>query len=812
MPRQSLRPPSLVSLVLILAALACGLPDFQVATPVPTPLPVDAPPLPSVTLTFNVHVAPSTPASTTIAAQLLDPVRGNRTLVALINVSPGVWSGSASVPEGALIRYRYLRTGPTAAEEVTGARAAVPYRVVLAEPGGTTADDIVAAWSDGAPDASQGIVIGTIRNRNTNEPIGGILVSVGGQLAWTAGDGVYTVYNVPAGLQRVTMLAPSGGLRPLQASVNVGAGATAVLDLSSPDPNSVSVTFVFTPPGGTDAASVPRLIGDVAQLGDTFAFATNGTSVVGARAPRLYPLGDGRFATAVQLYEGTVVRYAYTLGDGYWSGELDATGARRVREYRVPWTNDTRSDNGFGWHSGPSQPVVFDLSTPGTTPTDDVVAIQFLTTDWMPPVPMWAIAPGQWRFTLHNPTDVNGDITYRFCRNFACGAADEVLPGNARGRVFTFTLLPQSIRNAVGQWRWLDAETPVAVDLPSYAARPGFQSGISLSETWSPSQLATAEELANEIAATGANTTEVLRRSTLLSLNPPVYGDDPTLTMPADELARLAQVLRDRHVETTLHSVTCAYTPYGNCEYWNGAPTTQPGWWDAWFAAYSRHVLTQVDAANHAGITSLIIGDYRLRPSLPGEPEAAPTADAQWRLLIAQVRARFRGRIGFALLLGQDIWPNPPAFLDSVDYIRLETWAPLGASGSASVTDIAFTASALLDARVAPLAGRFGKPITLGAYYPSVDGGVTQCVRQSDGSCAPISVFAPDAPINGYALDLAEQADVYNGLLIAVAGRPYITGFFAAGYNAQVALRDQSLSVRGKPAEKILTAWYARLR
>ncbi len=797
--------------MLVLAALACGFPDLQLATPIPTPTPVEAAPLPTTTLTFRAHVAASTPASTTLAAVLLDPVRGNRTLVALINSEPGVWSGSAVVPEGSLIRYRYLRTGPTAAEEVTGARVAVSYRVVLAEKD-TIADDIIAAWSDGTPDAAQGVVRGTVRNRNTNEPVSGILVSVGGQLAWTGGDGGYTAFNVPAGLQRVTLLAPDGRLRPLQASVAVSAGATAVLDLSSPDPNQISVTFVFTPPVGTDAASAPRLIGDVAQLGDTFAFTTNGSSVHGARAVRLYPLGDGRFATAIQLYEGTVLRYAYTLGDGYWSGELDAVGARRVREYRVPWGNDTRADTGFGWHTGPSQPVVFDLATPGNTPIDDVVAIQFFTTDWMAPVPMWSIAPGQWRFTLHNPTDLNGSITYRFCRNFACGAADEALPGNARGRSFTFTLLPQSIRNAVNEWRWLGAETPVALDLPSYPDRPGFQAGVSLSDAWSPSQIATSEELATDIAALRAGTAEVLRRSALVSLNPPLYSDDPTQTMPADELALLAQQLRDRGVETTLHPITCAYTPYGNCEYWNGAPTAQPGWWDAWYATYTRHILSQVDAANRAGATALIIGDYRLRPSLPGEPEAPPTADAFWRLLITQVRARFRGRIGFALLLGQNVWPNPPGFLDSVDFIRLETWAPLGASGAASVSEVAFAASALLDAQVAPLATRFGKPIILGAAYPSVDGGVTQCVRQSDGACAPITAFNPDASQNAFALDLAEQADVYNGLLIAVAGRPYIMGFSAAGYNPQVALRDQSLSVRGKPAKDVLAAWYARLR
>ena len=63
-----------------------------------------------------------------------------------------------------------------------------------------------------------------------------------------------------------------------------------------------------------------------------------------------------------------------------------------------------------------------------------------------------------------------------------------------------------------------------------------------------------------------------------------------------------------------------------------------------------------------------------------------------------------------------------------------------------------------------------------------------------------------------YALDLAEQGDVYQALLLAVNDRPWVSGLFSFGYNPAVVLRDKSVSVRGKPAEDILAAWFPKLQ
>ena len=72
------------------------------------------------------------------------------------------------------------------------------------------------------------------------------------------------------------------------------------------------------------------------------------------------------------------------------------------------------------------------------------------------------------------------------------------------------------------------------------------------------------------------------------------------------------------------------------------------------------------------GTDLLVIGDFKLRPSFPGEPEAPADAEARWRGLINNVRGIYRGQIGFELLMGDALWPNPPAFLDAVDVVHTD--------------------------------------------------------------------------------------------------------------------------------------------
>jgi hypothetical protein len=148
-----------------------------------------------------------------------------------------------------------------------------------------------------------------------------------------------------------------------------------------------------------------------------------------------------------------------------------------------------------------------------------------------------------------------------------------------------------------------------------------------------------------------------------------------------------------------------------------------------------------------------------------------------------------------------------------VDVIRFFWWSPLSTGPTPTVNDMAGAAGTLMDTHLLPVQQRFNKQIVISAAYYAVDGAATQCLKRDDGQCYAYEAFNPgSAEAVRFALDLQEQADIYNALLYAVNDRTWVTGFSTFGYNPVALLRDKSISVRGKPAEAMLSAWFPKLQ
>jgi hypothetical protein len=811
---------SFIALVLLITT-ACGnipLPilTFATAGPSPTPRPAGPTPtpLPAALVTFTLHAPSNTPPGSAPAVKIIDEVGGTSIIVPLLSAGNNVWTGGTKATVGAVLRYRYIRALPTYEEEVTPARQSVPYRLLQITANTETTDDVVAAWTDTPFVGDLGGVSGFARNSNTGQGVMGVLVAAGGKIALTAGDGSYVIADLPVGTQRVNLLSPDGFLAPMQRSVTVAAGQIAAQDFATPDPNQVHVTFMVRLPPGTDGSATLRLAGDIAGLGDTFTLSPNGSAIASARQPVLIPLADGRWAAIVVLPVGAVISYKYTLGDGVWNGELDSSGSQRLRHIVIPFNDTTIEDTVDAWHSGSSASVTFAVTTPGNTPPNDLVTIQFRAKQWDAPLPMWRASTNEWKYTLYNPTDIAGSVFYRFCRNYACSTADDSATAGraATGRFFTFTLLPQNIQDRIDAWQWLADAPPTTGVLPAINNHLNFSAGLAFDDSFDPNSYPFFGDDFKSAQMTGAGWVAFTPRGTALSMNPrPQYSLDPALSLLPYDWKTLVDQAHNTNLRVVLHPVTCHYTPYGACEYWNGL-NYNTDFWNLWFAAYQQYILTQADLATRANVDLLVIGDFKLRPALPGEPEAPPDADTRWRSLISNVRAHYKGPLAFELLMGSSVWPNPPQFLDSVDVIRLFWWSALSQSNSASIADMANTAGALMDAQVAPVFQRFNKPIHLVTAYYSADGVATQCLKRDDGQCRSYEDFNPGGPDTPYALDLQEQADIYTALLTAVNARPWVGGFFAYGYNPMATLRDKSLNIRGKPAEAVLSAWYPKLQ
>ena len=804
--------------LLALAAAACGLlPVPRLVFDTPTPPATAGPPatpIPSETVTFKVRVPAGTPANAAPAVKILDEVGGASTTVILTNTGNNLWTGSTQAPAGSALRYRYVRPLPVYVEEATATGQPVAFRLFAVTAGNPNVDDIVAGWADLPYAGEVGGMEGRVWNGATGQGVNGMVISAGGQLAFSGHDGSFEFEGLPVGAQRATLLAPDGSLRPAQDTAQVSRGSAAPVDIISVDPDAIHITFLVQPPAGTDPNAVLRLTGNVEQLGDTFALAGNGSAIAPALQPSLVPLADGRWTVRLQFYAGTILRYKYTLGDGVWNGELTSAGDARLRELVVPPVDTLVDDTIVSWRRPGDSTITFEALTPGTMPATDVVSLQFRTGAWQPPLPMWRVSANDWRFVLYNAANFSGSAFYRYCRNYACGRADDAAtagPG-AAGRVVTTALFSQFLRDGISSWRWLDGSSSYPSVLPTINARAGFWAGFDLADDWQPNALPLYAQAFDSMRADGAGWVNFTLRLKANALQPaPLYNLDPALAPLPDHWRAVVDMAHNAGLRVSLHPVTCHYTPYGVCEDWSGI-NFSAGFWDAWFAAYERAILSQAALARDTGTDQLVVGDFKLRPSFPGEPEAPPDAEARWREVIARVRAIYPGSLAFELLLGDSIWPSPPPFLDAVDTVRVWWWSPLATSSRPAIADMTVAAAAILDNQIFPLQQRFNRAVQLSLAYGSVDGAATECLRRPDGQCHSFEDFGPGAPdVAQYPLDLPEQADIYQAIMLAVNDRPWLSGVSSYGFDPQAILRDKSLSVRGKPAESVLAAWFTKL-
>jgi len=216
---------------------------------------------------------------------------------------------------------------------------------------------------------------------------------------------------------------------------------------------------------------------------------------------------------------------------------------------------------------------------------------------------------------------------------------------------------------------------------------------------------------------------------------------------------------------------------------------------------------------------ALVMGGEWLLPAVQigsladGSPSGVPAdVEQRWRNLIAEVRSRYNGALLWAAPYGTppdgDL-ASLPSFVDAFDGLYILFSPPLSLVSAPLAGDVAAEAGRLLDLNVAPVLGRFNKPLILGVSYASADGGAGYCIQDGLGGCADPDSLRPTLPEQPeVTLDLQEQAEVYSGILSALQARPWIAGVVARGYYPPAPLQDKSASVHGKPASSVIESWF----
>ena len=186
--------------------------------------------------------------------------------------------------------------------------------------------------------------------------------------------------------------------------------------------------------------------------------------------------------------------------------------------------------------------------------------------------------------------------------------------------------------------------------------------------------------------------------------------------------------------------------------------------------------------AEKSGASALILGGEWIRPALPGgllpdgsSSDAPDNAEELWRMLFAEIRSRFRGKL---------IWTTPykyireeASFLDDVDMIYvIVTKDDLIDPSSGTSVDL----DRFFEYQLLPFHILSGKPIILALDYPSDP-------------------------------DMASQTSAYQNFLATAMQRNWIYGFVSRGFYPPVAMQDSSSSVHGKPASDLISQWFYQL-
>ncbi|HQE91566.1 MAG TPA: hypothetical protein PLH19_01525 [Anaerolineae bacterium] len=217
-----------------------------------------------------------------------------------------------------------------------------------------------------------------------------------------------------------------------------------------------------------------------------------------------------------------------------------------------------------------------------------------------------------------------------------------------------------------------------------------------------------------------------------------------------------------------------------------GEEFTTAAQWDAWFASYQAFINHYAQIATDYDVEQFCIGT---------ELDGTAVEELRWRELITGtggIQSVYEGPLVYA---ANHTYTNTVMFWDALDYIGIDAYYALATTTTATLDD--FKAGwAAPSAFLEKLADEWDKPIIFTEIgYRSIDG----------------AGMAPWAYEGNPALDLQEQADLYQAFFETVYQEPWFAGVFMWSWDTnpmQGGPCDRGYSPLDKPAEIVLREFY----
>ncbi len=768
-----------------------------------TPPPVEY----GTVVTFQVQVPDDTPDDDEIYLSILDEVTGlalNADYVPMENLVPlegnrseessRILSANLPYEVGSIVKYRYERQAGSAqvAEHFTDGTP-VRYRL-LHITGSGKVEDTVSRWTDTEYNGLTGRIMGEALDAETSEPIPNLLISIGGAQTISNSNGSFVIEGLTPGTHNLVAYALDGSYQPFQQGAKIAPNSSTPATLELSQSEFVDVTFVVNVPPETPPVIPLRLAGNLHQLGNTFADFSGGINTIAAKMPTLEPDEEGIYKLTLSLPVGTDLRYKYSLGDGFWNAErVNPDGEFLVRQLIIPESDVQIDDEIETWYSEFKSALIFDATTPNTTPEGDFISIQFRPLfGWTEPIPMWELGKDRWAYVLYNPLNLPGDFSYRYCRNGQCGKADDAAtPGkNHEGRLLQLNSKPQTLNDQINAWMdYNPSIVSTSQTSATVAARlEGFWTGVELVGEHHPSWLGRLPDAFYKINEMGSNWVIISPSWTYGYKDP---GNNPPVFEPSPGQDALWFDILDATAIGSEIGLGVAHYPKPNFQidsdgWWQSAARDY-SWWLVWFNQYNEFLLHHADLAQKADADAMIIGGEWILPALPeaylpdGSYSSVPAdAENRWREIISDIRRRYEGEL---------LWAHPganlatlPPFIDEFDQIYLEIGVP---DNTETLSEID-----LLEMEVEL------------KNWMEVN---VKSIHEETGKNIVISLSVSSSP------DMQTQSSIYESALNAINERDWINGFISSGFYPPAALQDPSPSIHGKPAFELLSRWYPQM-
>ncbi len=759
---------------------------------------------------FNFILSIPKPVQNEIIFEMVDDITGielNPTRYVMNKMDENHYQLILPVQVPSLIKYRFYKNDGLPIYETNSDNQIIEYRMAyISSPG--EINNQLTNWSDEQYAHTYGRISGQAINAETNSPIPNALVVAGGLHSYTNSLGNFIIENLPPGKHNLVLMSTDGEYQSFQQEAIIADGLTTPAFIGMNASNFVNISFIVRPPEGTPEDAFIRILGNTYQLGNVFGNIYNGTSIAPARAPKLSTLPDGSYSITMSLPSGFDLRYKYSLGDGFWNAELHADNSFVVRKIVVPDQDTIITDVINSWKSTENQGVEFVVNVPENTPDTDKVSIQFNSFGWSPPIQMWQTGDYQWTYQLFGPYHLVSKIDYRFCRNDACGSADDA-SAPVNGYSFDTTSLPQQLNVNVSHWKSWNQEVEVpSLNAPEINFRgDNFIAGFSFSDQYNVNTPIYVESAYKNILGVNANSIVIPVKWTLQSLNPvilaPITGQNPLWK----DLVLMIQKAQNLGLQVWL-SPEIELSPKAVKQFVQEDFTTN--WQENFSTLYSEYTIFSADLANYMNIEGVIYPTDILH--LYKFQNYATLSEIMTSTTLSNmddIKTRFKNNV-FISFKGSELSEN--AILDEVDGYVITPKLDFEESDFVG-ENYQETFKAYLDEEVFSNYSEYGKEIFIGLNFPSVKGVERGCIL-SEEICYDFDIInnlGENLDNASFEIDLLSQVNIYHAAFNAINETEWINGVISQDYNPQVAIMDLSSSVRGKPAIGVFWYWFPRM-